>query len=145
MQWLEVPDLAGGRLNLSSLFLGERKASAATDEKFATAPRALMVNVDHRFKRASVLRFQTYIYNATGASASPDVEIQARVLRSNKPVLVMPTARLPIDTTPDRERLPYWAEIALDKLAPGRYVLEVTAIDRRTQSAISQQANFIIE
>lgn len=146
MQWLEVPDLSGGRFNLSSLFLGERKlASAVADEKFATAPRAVMVNVDHRFARTSVLRFQTYIYNATRGTASPDVEIQASVFRQDIPVVVMPPARLPIDTAREQARLPYWAEIALDKLPPGSYALQVTATDRRTKATATQQAVFIVE
>jgi VWFA-related protein len=145
MQWLEVPDLATGRLSLSSLFLGERRPADATDEKFATAPRTLMVDVDHRLARTSVLRFQTYIYNAAHGPLAPDIDIQTRVLHRDTPVIVLPTARLPTDTTADKTSLPYWAELALDHLTPGRYVLQVTAIDRRTKEAAAQQANFIIE
>ena len=144
MQWLEVPDLANGQLNMSSLFLGERKPEV-TDEKFATAPRAVMVNVDHRFARGSALRFQTYIYNAARSASTPDVEVQSRVLRNDVPVVVMPPAQLPTDTMADRTRLPYWAEIALDQLSPGNYVLQVTATDRTIRTSVSQQASFIVE
>ncbi|HEX8846499.1 MAG TPA: VWA domain-containing protein [Pyrinomonadaceae bacterium] len=144
MQWLEVPDLASGRLHMSSLFLGERKAET-TAEKYATAPRALMVSVDRRFARSSVLRFQTYIYNATRETAAPDVEIQARVLRNDAPVMVLPPAKLPLDTTPDRMRLPFWSEIALDRLPPGRYVLRISATNHRTKETAVQQTDFIVE
>ncbi|HKQ99516.1 MAG TPA: hypothetical protein VJT09_02515, partial [Pyrinomonadaceae bacterium] len=145
-QWIEVPDLSGGRFQLSSLFLGERKMAAA-DEKFATAPRPVMVDVDHHFKRSSVLRFQAYVYNAgrAGAATPPDVEIQARVVRDNRTLLSTAPAKVPADTTKDLTRLPYWAEIPLEQLAPGRYSLQVTATDRRSKTVVSERASFIVE
>jgi hypothetical protein len=144
MQWIEVPDLSAGRLTMSSLFLGERKPSEA-GEKFATAPRPVMVDVEHRFARTSVLRFQTYIYNAAGAASEPDVSIDARILRYGSPIVVLPSARLPTDTTADRSSLPYWAEMSLAKIPPGNYVLQVTATNRKTKAVAVQQANFIVE
>ncbi len=148
MQWIEVPDVAAGRFALSSLFLGERKAARA-DEKFATAggPSPVMVDVDRRFPRSSVLRFQTYVYNAPrgGGDAAPDVEIQARVLGGGRTAMSVAPARVPTDTTKDLRRLPYWAELALDRLPPGKYVLEVTAVDRKTKSSASQQSSFAVE
>jgi hypothetical protein len=149
MQWLEVPDIAAGRFQISSLFLGERAATDNALEKSAantTAPRAVMVDVDHRFARSSVLRFQAYIYNATlEPEARPDVSIQARVLRDRTPIITLPASLLPTDTTPDQTRLPYWAEIALDQLPPGRYLLQVTATDRRAKTIVTQQADFVVE
>jgi VWFA-related protein len=146
MQWIEVPDIAAGGMQLSSLFLGERKTEGH-DEKFATAPRAIMVDVDHHFKRSSVLRFQTYLYRAARASnaAAPEVEIQTRVYRDNRVVVNLTPARLPTNTTTDLTRLPYWAEIALDQLPAGKYVLQVTAIDRQTKANASQRAAFVVE
>ncbi|HEY0376821.1 MAG TPA: VWA domain-containing protein [Pyrinomonadaceae bacterium] len=145
-QWIEVPDVSAGHFQLSSLFLGERKA-ARPDEKFANAsgPRPVTVDVDRRFPRSSVLRFQTYVYNASRDGATPDVEIQARVLGDGRAVMTVAPARVPADTTKDLTRLPYWSEIALDKLAPGKYVLQVTARDRKTKSASSQQSSFVVE
>jgi hypothetical protein len=129
-QWIEVPDFA------------KRTAEIATNQH---APRAIMVDVDHRFAHTSVLRFQTYVYNAGRDGAPPSVEIQARVLRKNRTVVTTSTARLPFDTTADLRRLPYWAEIALDRLAPGKYVLQVSAIDTTTKVTSMQQAHFIVE
>jgi VWFA-related protein len=144
--WIEVPDIASGRFQMSSLFLGERKAAAA-DERYATAPRPVMVDVDRRFTRASVLRFQTYIYNAGrgASSSSPDVEIQTRVFRDNRAIITVAPAKLPTDTTKDLTRLPYWAEIGLDQLPRGKYALQVTAIDRTTNGSVSQQTTFVVE
>jgi hypothetical protein len=145
MQWLEVPDLAGARLNLSSLFLGERNPTEPTETKFAGAPRSVTVNVDHHFTRGSVLRFQTYVYNAERGAATPDVEMQARILGNDTAVVELPLAKLPTDTTLDQSRLPYWAEIPLNTLAPGRYVLRVTAIDHRSGMAATQEAGFVLD
>jgi hypothetical protein len=113
--------------------------------KAAGAPQSITVNVDHRFAPGSVLRFQTYVYNAERKAGAPDIEMQARILSDETAVLVSPSARLPTDTTQDQQRLPYWAEIALDRLAPGRYVLQVTAVDHRTRMAATQEATFVIE
>lgn len=142
-QWIEVPDLTSGKLQMSSLFLGERKATPA-DERSAS-PRAIAIDVDHRFARTSVLRFQTYVYNAAKGSTAPEIEIQARVLKSGKTVMSLAAARVPTDTTKDLVRLPYWAEIALDQLPPGRYTLQVAATDRLTKTAVSQASNFTVE
>jgi VWFA-related protein len=143
-QWIEVPDIAGGRFQMSSLFLGERKA-AQNDEKSAAAPQPVSVDVDHHFARASVIRFQTYIYNAAHNGVAPDVEIQARVLSDNRTVVTMPPAKLPTDTTKDLTRLPYWAEITLDQLPQGKYLLQITATDRAAKTSASQQASFVVE
>ncbi len=137
-QWIEVPDIAAGRFQLGSLFLGEREASAAEP---TSAPRPVMVNAARRFARTSVLRFQTTVYNASHT----DVEIEARVLRGDRAVVLMPAAKVPTDTTKDLKRLPYWAEIDLGQLSPGRYVLQVTAVDRKTKASASQQSSFVVE
>jgi VWFA-related protein len=143
-QWIEVPDIASGQFLLSSLFLGERKATAR-DEKFAAAPQPVTVDVDHHFARASVLRFQAYIYNATHNGVAPNVEIQTRVLKGDRTVATMPSARVPTDTTKDLTRLPYWTEIALDQLPAGKYLLQVTATDRATKASATQQVSFVVE
>jgi hypothetical protein len=42
-------------------------------------------------------------------------------------------------------RLPYAAEVRLDNLPVGQYVLSVTSIDRIAKTSASQQLNFTIE
>jgi VWFA-related protein len=142
-QWIEVPDVSGGKLQISSLFLGERR-NAATGAK-TNIPQAVLIDVDQHFARSSVLRYQTYIYNAAKDTLPADVEIQTSVLRDHRPVVTMPATKLPTDTTKDRARFPYWAEISLNQLPPGRYALQVTAIDRATKSTASQTTSFVIE
>ncbi|HEV2883984.1 MAG TPA: VWA domain-containing protein [Pyrinomonadaceae bacterium] len=134
-QWIEVPPVSDRRFQLSSLFLAERTRDAGE-----AATKSLIVDVDQHFSRTSVLRFQTYVYNPPR-----DVEMQARILRGKENVLALTPGKLPTDTTKDSSRLPYWAEVPLDRLPPGRYSLEVTAIDRNTKHSVSQQSNFIVD
>jgi VWFA-related protein len=143
-QWIQVPDLSQGSLQMSSLFLGERQTTTGERE---TGPRPLLVNVDHRFVRSSVLRYQAYLYNTVraGATATPDIEIQTRVLRDGRAVVTMPPVQVPAGTQTDHARLPYWAEVSLADLSPGRYLLQVTATDRATRASASQRVRFIVE
>jgi hypothetical protein len=145
LQWIEIPDLARGRFELSSLFLGERRREEIVAANNTNTPQAIMVDVDHHFPRASVLRFQTYVYNATRNATAPDVWIQAQVLRDKRQVIALPVSKVPTHSSPDAARLPYWAEIGLDQLPAGRYVLLVTATDRATGTSVSQRSNFVIE
>src|SRR5256885_14436494 len=114
---------------MSSLFLGERRTDAA-DAKQGSAPQPVAVDVDHRFARSSILRFQTYLYNAARGANGPDVWMQAQVLRNNQQALTTSPAKVPAEIAGDPARLPYWSEIALAQLQPGRYTLLVTATDR---------------
>jgi VWFA-related protein len=145
LQWIEIPDLAHGRFELSSLFLGERKREEMVAISGTTAPQAITVDVDHHFPRTSVLRFQTYVYNAARGTSAPDVWIQAQVLRDNLPVIRQPASRVPTGASPDAARLPYWAEIGLEQLPAARYVLQVTATDRTNGTSVSQRSNFVVE
>ncbi|HEX8890082.1 MAG TPA: VWA domain-containing protein [Pyrinomonadaceae bacterium] len=145
MQWIEVPDFTAGRFQMSSIFLGEREAQGAASEKSLSAPRPITVNASRRFARSSVLRFQIYIYNAAHDAAPPNIEIEGRVLRNGRPVILIPPANVPSNTASDLTRLPYWAEIALDQLPAGKYLLQVTATDRATKASVTQQTSFMIE
>jgi VWFA-related protein len=146
-QWVEVPDLSGGNFRLSTLFLGERKSVESIASKNATAPQAIMVDVDHHFPRTSVLRYQTYVYNAarTAAASAPDVWIQTQVLQGARQIVSTPSTRVPTEGSPDASRLPYWAEIGLEQLPAGRYVLQVTATDRTAKTSVTQSINFVVE
>lgn len=142
-QWIEVPDLSQGGLQMSSVFLAERREATVEQAK---EPRALLVDVDHRFARTSVLRYQTYIYNLGSATAvAPEVEIQARVLRDGRAVLTMPQGKVPVGEPANHARLPYWAEIPLADLPPGRYLLHVVATDRATRLSATQRVRFSVE
>jgi hypothetical protein len=145
IQWVEMPDLTRGRFELSSIFLGERRGEEFVAVKSAGTPQAVLVDVDHRFPRASVLRFQTYVYNAARAASAPDVWVQAQVLRDDRQVVYVPPVKVPTEGSPDASRLPYWAEIGLEQLPAGRYALLLTANDRATGASATQRINFVVE
>jgi VWFA-related protein len=145
MEWIEVPKAASGQLAMSSLFLGERRAEGNIDKASLREPQSIPIEVDRRFARSSVLRFQTYVYNASRNAGTPDVWVDARILRGNQPVLVVSPNKIPPDLSTETWRLPYWSEIALGELRPGFYTLQVSATDRNGGASTSQRITFSIE
>ena len=141
MQWVEIPDLSQGHFALSSIFLGEREPQAAPAEREASGPRAVAVDVDRRFARSSVLRFQTYVYNA--ARAGGGVQLRAQVLRGTTPLITTQTFQMP--AAADTARLPFWSELSLEQLTPGHYVLQLTANDRTTNRTAVERVGFYVE
>jgi VWFA-related protein len=148
-QWVEIPDLKSRRLTMSSLLIGETKANAAPPKETpASAIPEAQLSVARRFARTSRLRFLTFVYNAArGASGAeaPDVAIQIQVMRDDQPILTTALRKITTEGVADIARLPYAAEIPLDSMLAGRYVLQVTAIDRVAKTSASQRVDFEIE
>lgn len=140
MQWLVIPEDAVDKLHMSSLFVAARQHGEGQTQN---SPGPLKVSVDRRFTDKSILRFQTYIY--TAAPQNADIDIHAEVWRNGTRVLNQPTGRVPNNISPKQPGLPYWAEISLTGMAPGRYLLMVTATDRKSTLRASQQLPFTIE
>ncbi len=146
MQWVEVPEL-NKKFTMSSLFLGERTAEqSAAAAKPEDIPRSVLLSVDRRFARTSHLRFLTYVYNASaGAAAPPDVALQVQIFRDDQPIFTAPLTKLKtLEGTP-ASTLPYMAELSLNGFPPGRYVFQVTAIDRAAKATATRRARFVIE
>jgi VWFA-related protein len=151
MQWVEIPDLATRRLSLSSVLLGEMtkdRESLKGDD--ATAPMVATAawSVNHRFARTSKLRFLTYVYNAArGADGvtPPDVALQVQILRDDQPVMTTAQRKVELSGQADPARLAYAAELPLEAMTPGHYVLHVTVIDRLAKTSATQRTNFEIE
>jgi VWFA-related protein len=141
MQWIDLPGAKPATLSMSSLFLGERRDSnTAADSE----PQSIPVEADRSFARNSVLRFQTYLYGAAERSGSTDVWVTARLQRAGQTVLTIAPNQVPA-LAKDQSRLPYWSEIALAKLSPGLYTLEISATDRIASSTVTRRARFSIE
>jgi VWFA-related protein len=154
VQWIEIPE-SGNRLSLSSLFVGERptQSISATPNAESTSggqspiPSSVSLSATRRFARSSILRFLTYIYNASrsGNAGAPDVALQVQVFRDDQPVVTAPLRRISTEGLTDFTRIPYAAEIQLQNLPVGRYQLRVTAIDRTARTSATQQIDFTIE
>jgi VWFA-related protein len=147
MQWVEIPDFKPGQISLSSIFIGERQSSEHPDQlKPEELAKGVLLSVHRRFARTSWIRFMTFIYNATAAgTAQPDVALQVQLFRDDQPVFTAPLSRVTTEGLPDPTRIPYAAELALASFPAGRYVLQVTAIDRAAKTSVSQRASFVIE
>ena len=145
MQWVEIPDLSKGDFALSSIFLGERNAHTAAAGREASGPRAVAVDVDRRFARTSVLRFQTYVYNAAPApgAGGREVQLRAQVLRGATPLISTPPFKVPAAADP--ARMPFWSELSLEQLPPGHYVLQLTATDRATNRTAVERVGFYVD
>ena len=162
-EWIEVPDIATKRLTMSSLVIGERKSEGqtapASDSLRPEPLKELPVNVDHKFASSSYLRLLTFIYNASLAQLdsradatppnngkpSPEIDVQIQVFRDNEPVITMPLHKIQTEGIADVHRVPYAAEISLNGLARGAYVLQVTVIDKLAKGSATRKLNFQIE
>jgi VWFA-related protein len=146
-QWIEVPDVSKGGLALSSIFLGVRPTAANAGDAKESATAQVLVLADRRFARGAPLRFLVYAYNAATAPAEgkPDIAVQVQVFRDDQPVITTPLRKFNADALTEFTRLPYAAEVSMDGVPAGRYVLRVTAIDRVAKTSASQSVKFFIE
>jgi VWFA-related protein len=82
---------------------------------------------------------------STGNSSGPDLAVQVQVFRDNEPVITTPLQKIQVEGTSDLRRLPYAADVTLEGLQPGRYVLLVTVIDRLAKASASQKFGFQVD
>jgi hypothetical protein len=64
------------------------------------------------------------------------------VLRDDQPVITTATRQIHTEGVTDVTRLPYAAEIPLGELGPGRYVLQVSIIDRVAKQSTTRKTHF---
>ena len=142
--WIEIPDLTKKKLAMSSLLLGERMQPVLTNVSSPTGANPVALSASHSFRRESSLRFLLFAYNSalSPADQKPDVAVQVQVVRDDQPVLTTALRKLNVDGVADLARIPYAAEIPLAELTPGRYLLQVTLIDRVSKESTSRQTHF---
>jgi VWFA-related protein len=147
MKWVEIPEFKRGKLTMSSIFLGERQSNVRPEAlKPEELTKGVLMSVARRFSHASWIRLTTFIYNASAAAGSaPDVGLQIQIFRDNQPVFTAPVIKVATEGIPDPTRIPYAAELALNSFPAGRYVLQVTAIDRSSKASVSQRTSFVVE
>ena len=144
-EWVVIPDLQKGELALSSIFVGQRDAKSAAEQKDPQEVGEASFSVSRRFRRSDLLRFATYVYNASvGPASQPDVAVQVQVFRDDQPVLTSPLSKI-ASLPSDHKTIPYVAELPLERFPVGNYVLRITAIDRAAKTSATQRVNFVIE
>jgi VWFA-related protein len=142
--WIEIPDLAKKKLEMSSLLLGERTQGMMTNVSSPGGVSPVALSASHRFKRESTLRFLLFAYNTASSATEqkPDVAVQVQIIRDDQPVLTTALRKVTTDGVQDLARLPYAAEVPLSELLPGRYLLQVSVIDRVAKQSTSRQTHF---
>ena len=142
--WIQIPDLAAKKLTMSTLLLGERTQAMMTNVSNPQGVNPIALSASHRFKRQSTLRFLIFVYNAMFSTADqkPDVAVQVQVIRDDQPVITTALRKVNTEGVLDLARLPYAAEIPLAELLPGRYLLQVSLIDRVSKQSTTRQTHF---
>jgi VWFA-related protein len=149
-EWLEIPDLSSRKLTLSSLLLGEKKNIAAGQKHTDFTnndPIKLQTNIDHCFENSSSLRFLGFIYNSAygqGKAVSPNITIQAKILKQNSVLITFP-GQLTNHKEKDMARLPFTGEIFLNKLPPGHYELKVFVTDQIAKNTAIKSVPFEVK
>jgi len=84
------------------------------------------------------------VYNAalSPADSKPDVAVQVQIVRDEQPVTTSALKRIAVEGIADLTRIPYAAEVSLNGLPAGRYLLQVTVVDRVSKKSASQQSRF---
>jgi hypothetical protein len=129
--------------------LGSRAAGTETTNPTAiseTPPNMVTLSIDHNFSANGFLRFLVLVYNAALAPADskPDVAVQVQIVRDEQPVTTTALRKISLEGITDLTKIPYAAEISLKGLPAGRYLLQVTVVDRISKKSASQQSRFEI-
>jgi VWFA-related protein len=138
-QRIQVPDLAGGKLSISGVFLSASSDASAAGEGLRD------VQARRRFERRESLYFQFYVYNARlDADGASQVVFQAQVWSGTQmiaaskalPALIRRQEGLPL---PETYGMP------LEGLSPGAYELRVLVEDRLGQATTLRRVGFSVE
>ena len=141
MQWVVIPDLRTGQLTLSSLMIGGQFLDDASAR--GSGPQ-VQLSVDHRFLRSDKLGYWIFVYNAKrNASGATDLVAETEVLRDGK-VVLNNRSKLNNDS-PDRDRIPFGAALALQSLSPGSYELRVKIVDAVGGTNATQSIDFVVQ
>jgi VWFA-related protein len=142
-QWIEIPDLAGNKLTMSSLMVGGQFIGSG--QKQATSEQ-VQFSVDRRFARGAHLNFLTIVYNAArGGGGAPELEAQIKISSGGQAIVTSPLRKVVVEAGADAARIPYGADIALQTLPAGRYLLKVTITDKVAKTTATQHVTFEIE
>ena len=82
--------------------------------------------------------------HALKQQAHDHVTLQTQIFRNDRLVATMPP-RKPSTESDDPSHLAYAAEIPLEALSAGQYVLQVTATDGITKASASQRVRFEVQ
>jgi hypothetical protein len=140
-EWIEIPNLLAPTLTLSSVISAEVSPHAANQ----TSPITLRAN--HHFRRDSSLRFLIYIYDPQlgQTDSKPDLVMQLQIFRDRQAAVTTPLRVISTTGFEALNEIPFEADLPLEQLAPGRYLMRVTVVDRANKMSASQQMRIEID
>jgi VWFA-related protein len=151
-QFVEVPDVASGRLAISGIVVQGAVTPAATEVSPGPGPRldATGGGARRAFRRGEPLAYMYEIFNAaSGAGQSPELEVQTRMFHEGVQMLADKTALNAPGSLPDPQYLRTSGRLAVGRdMPPGEYVLQVIVTDKLAKSKFNvamQSVDFEIE
>ena len=140
-QWVEIPDLKGGALTLSGLFLSTATPKASGPG--GTADDLRDVQATRRFRSRDSLFFQVYVYNLREEGGA-DAVLQAQLRQGETLVAASQPQPIRLERK-DGALLPLTNGMPLEGLPRGRYELRVVVMDKKANATVSRQVDFTIE
>ena len=146
-KWVQVPDLAAGKLTLSSLFLLKKDdgPGETAEAPAGGAPSLRGVQALRRFKRGEILYVQLFAYNPRrDASGATNLVTQAEIWRGG--VLLASSAPESMGLGDRGEPpVPHTRSIKLEPFGPGDYEVRMVVTDRNANEMTSRRVGFTIE
>ena len=143
--FVEVPEIKGDRLALSSIFTDAQLMQQNKDVDAVTSASSLS---QRRFPRNGQFAYVMMVYNAKAESGKTQLEISSRLLRNGevvykglpKPIEMLEGSNPPL-------RIITGGIMQLAKLPPDDYTLELTITDRlrKKDNTLRQEIDFSIE
>jgi VWFA-related protein len=141
-QWVEIPEIAPGRLAVSSLFLlqeGDPPAPASSPD----APDLHNAQALRRYRRSESLYAQIYAYNPKkNSDGATKLFAQAEILRNGQ--TLGKAAPEPMESGALQAPLPHTSRIKLQRFEPGDYELRVTVSDENANAIASRRVAFTV-
>jgi VWFA-related protein len=144
-QWIEAPDLADGKLILSSLFLfkeGDAKGAVASASADGSPLRS--VQAERQFHREENLYVQFFAYNVRrDAGGATNLVAVAEVWRGGK--RLASSAPEPMAASEGGAPPQQLRSVMLRAFEPGQYDLRIVVTDEMSHTTVSASAAFTIE
>lgn len=140
-EWIEIPEVEGGRLALSDVFLmkGAPRGAADSDSGFVD------VQARPRFERADSLVYQLQVLNPdVDGSGATDLSIQVQVLTDGRVLASTPETPLSLEQLGPVPQA-YMGRIRLEPFDPGSYDLQVAVTDHRVRTTLLKRVAFTVD
>jgi hypothetical protein len=146
-QWVQIPNLADGKLTLSSVFLLEKEEPKGEAAQ-GSADGGLSLRgaqVLRRFKNTQTLYVQLFVYNpARDATGSTNLVTQAEIWRAGVR-LASAAPETMAQSAPGAPPVAHTQSIKLTPFAPGDYEVRMVVTDRNANATTSGRVGFSID